>query len=548
MAHPVQNINHSAFRSMFEREKLSGNNFNDWFCQLKLDLRVKKKMYVIEQHLHAAPAADSIANVLAEWNAIYDAYNEKQAEMERFYLIQTFHACKQEEGKPVAAYVLQMKGYIDQLERGLHAMLIEYENGLTKKAETPQVMLIKGGKIQKSKKESLKAKGKDLHRPSLHHHLKVGIHYLENSLIWYRMVNQQSKVVARYNLCQDKKLKMYSLGSTSGIRASEEALNKKNQFHYTQDLDRALTELQKRLDLAETKKEGIQLNVNKLNNASKSLNNIIECQIVNNCKMRLGYNVVPPPHKGLFPPPKSNLSSTGLEELFNEPKTEKSKDKSNDVEPESVRKGSDAPIIKDWVLNDEEERVVRPVWNNSRRVNHKNFANKLTHPHPKRRFAPQAVLMRSGQVSLNVRQIVNSAKSVSIVINRAHSTVRSLFNQRTTFKNRNMNQKVNAVKRNLVNTVVGNEVYVVKASGYKDCSSKGVDNLKKKVKKLERKRRFITPEMNLFKIGTSRKRSLGEDDASKQGRNLKHRSIFEESDIYVQAMMDAYYELAARLD
>ncbi|GKE84172.1 hypothetical protein Tco_1557914, partial [Tanacetum coccineum] len=36
---------------------------------------------------------------------------EKQAGVERFDLIQTFHACNQEEGKPVAAYVLKMKGY-----------------------------------------------------------------------------------------------------------------------------------------------------------------------------------------------------------------------------------------------------------------------------------------------------------------------------------------------------------------------------------------------------------------------------------------------------
>ncbi|GJS00467.1 retrotransposon protein, putative, ty1-copia subclass [Tanacetum coccineum] len=42
----------------------------------------------------------------------------------------------------------------------LHSMLIEYEKGLPKKAETPQVMMIKGGKIQKSNKKSLKAKGK----------------------------------------------------------------------------------------------------------------------------------------------------------------------------------------------------------------------------------------------------------------------------------------------------------------------------------------------------------------------------------------------------
>ncbi|GKB09994.1 retrotransposon protein, putative, ty1-copia subclass [Tanacetum coccineum] len=41
---------------------------------------------------------------------------EKQAGVERFDLIQTFHACKQEEGKPITAYVLQMKGYVDQLE------------------------------------------------------------------------------------------------------------------------------------------------------------------------------------------------------------------------------------------------------------------------------------------------------------------------------------------------------------------------------------------------------------------------------------------------
>nr|GEW72856.1 hypothetical protein [Tanacetum cinerariifolium] len=46
-----------------------------------------------------------------------------------------------------------------------------------------------------------------------------------------------------------------------------------------------------------------------------------------------------------------------LEELFNEPKTKKSKDKSNEVELKSVRKDSDAPIIKDWVSNDEEEEV-----------------------------------------------------------------------------------------------------------------------------------------------------------------------------------------------
>nr|GEU79177.1 hypothetical protein [Tanacetum cinerariifolium] len=48
-------------------------------------------------------------------------------------------------------------------------------------------------------------------------------------------------------------------------------------------------------------------------------------------------------------------------------------------------------------------------------------------------------------------------------------------------------------------------------------------------------------------IGTSSRRSLGVDDVSKQGRNLKQRSIFKERDFYVQAVMDVDYELATRL-
>nr|GEV06649.1 retrotransposon protein, putative, Ty1-copia subclass [Tanacetum cinerariifolium] len=169
-------------------------------------------MFVTEQPIPPAPAADSVANVLAEWNGLYDAHNEvaclmlrsmtpelhrqfenyspyemlqelrsmfeKQPGLERFNPIQTFYACKQNEGKSVVAYVLQIKGYVDQLERlgyvlpqdltvglilngltkdfagfvrnynmhnmrktigELHAMLIEYEKGLFQKAKTPQV-------------------------------------------------------------------------------------------------------------------------------------------------------------------------------------------------------------------------------------------------------------------------------------------------------------------------------------------------------------------------------------------------------------------------
>ncbi|GKC08322.1 retrotransposon protein, putative, ty1-copia subclass [Tanacetum coccineum] len=167
MALPVQNINHSAFRSMFEKEKLSGNNFNDWFARLKLVLRVEKKMHVIEQPLPPAPERAE-PDICGSMDSSYDAL------LFCFYTKIVLGGG----GKPVADYVLKMKGYVEKLERlgyvlpqditvglilngltkdfvgfvrnynmhnmgktigEIHAMLIEYEKGLPKKAETPQV-------------------------------------------------------------------------------------------------------------------------------------------------------------------------------------------------------------------------------------------------------------------------------------------------------------------------------------------------------------------------------------------------------------------------
>ncbi|GJV88667.1 hypothetical protein Tco_1532605 [Tanacetum coccineum] len=78
----------------------------------------------------------------------------------------------------------------------------------------------------------------------------------------------------------------------------------------------------------------------------------------------------------------------------------------------------------------------------------------------------------------------------------------------------------------------------------KTAQAQEIANLKKRVKKLERKRKSRILRMNLFKIGTSRRRSLGEEDASKQGRNLKQRIIFVESNVDedLDAVMDEAIE------
>ncbi|GKB59108.1 ribonuclease H-like domain-containing protein, partial [Tanacetum coccineum] len=68
-------------------------------------------------------------------------------------------------------------------------------------------------------------------------------------------------------------------------------------------------------------KEDNQFKINNFENASKSLDQLIENQISNNNKKGLGYNVVPPPLIGLFAPPSIDLSNSGLEK-FKQPKFE----------------------------------------------------------------------------------------------------------------------------------------------------------------------------------------------------------------------------------
>nr|GEW54091.1 hypothetical protein [Tanacetum cinerariifolium] len=105
------------------------------------------------------------------------------------------------------------------------------------------------------------------------------------------------------------------------------------------------------------------LKLEKIKNSSKSLRELLDSQIADKCKVSLGYNVVPPPYTRNFLPPKPNLS--GLEEFENEPKisestvkkiiVETSEAKASVDKPKDVRKNFGPLIIKDWILDSEDE-------------------------------------------------------------------------------------------------------------------------------------------------------------------------------------------------
>ncbi|GKC07508.1 putative ribonuclease H-like domain-containing protein [Tanacetum coccineum] len=128
-------------------------------------------------------------------------------------------------------------------------------------------------------------------------------------------------------------------------------------------LEITIRELRKKLEIVQNKKDGIQLNEDKFEHASKSLNKLIECQIVDICKKGLGYenyNAVPPLYTGNFMPPTPDLYFTGLDEFVSKPVVENCKAMSSEEEHKVVRKYDDAPSIEECVLDDEEEDVSLP--------------------------------------------------------------------------------------------------------------------------------------------------------------------------------------------
>ncbi|GJU24376.1 putative ribonuclease H-like domain-containing protein, partial [Tanacetum coccineum] len=108
-------------------------------------------------------------------------------------------------------------------------------------------------------------------------------------------------------------------------------------------------------------------------------------------------------------------------------------------------------------------REVRPIWNNTQRINHQN------------KFVPTAVLTRSGRIPVSTaKQYVNTAtpknrvnvsKSKINTFPKSHSPIRRPFYKSTVLNTRVSKVKVNTVKVNGVNTAGQTTVCTVKGNG-----------------------------------------------------------------------------------
>nr|GEV30604.1 hypothetical protein [Tanacetum cinerariifolium] len=372
------------------------------------------------------------------------------------------------------------------------------------------------------------------------------------------------------------------LGYKAGLKSVEERLEffKKDEFIYLQDIkvlkveiqmkDITIGELRKKLEKAQKEKDGIQLTVDKHANASKGLNKLIECQIVDNYKKGLGYdnyNVVPPPYIGNFMLPKPDLSYTSLDEFAVKHVVE---NKSSKEETKAVKKNVDAPVIEEWVLDDEQDNVTQP--NIEKKIFRPNIVKKeFVKPRQQEKIARKTVKKVEHNEAVNEEMndgLVRAATIASSLeveqdsgnINKTQSketpnessfqgtdsggglkfqeTMRDTIAQTRSenvskFFNDSLLAGVNTPRsdedclklKELVELCTNLQNRVLDLENTKTIQALEINSLKRRVKKLEKKQRSRTHKLKrLYKVGlTTRVESSNDNedfgkDASKQGK------------------------------
>ncbi|GJV30724.1 putative ribonuclease H-like domain-containing protein [Tanacetum coccineum] len=177
-----------------------------------------------------------------------------------------------------------------------------------------------------------------------------------------------------------------------------------------------------------------------------------------------GYHVVPPPIIGNFLTPRVDISFAGLDEYAirkkiiesktTEPKDDTSKSKTSEtvddeddvsqVNTVSPVKTNETQTVKTQAKKNPEhklktvvntsQRVVKPVWDNAKRVNHQKFSNKLKYPQTRRTFIPKGVLTKTCLINLvrpNGKRAVHTVSTARpISTDRPISTARPVSTAR----------------------------------------------------------------------------------------------------------------------
>ncbi|GJY33127.1 hypothetical protein Tco_0417596 [Tanacetum coccineum] len=293
---------------------------------------------------------------------------------------------------------------------------------------------------------------------------------------------------------------------------SEEVVVLKREVEFKQY---EINTLKAEFEKLKKEKDNIDFKIEKFDKASKDLDQLLESQITDKSKKGFGYSAVPPPHPLIYNRPnKLDLSYSGLDE-FKGYGPENSKKESNivkesdnskensdkslvkelesqvksrfvkgcgsntservsEVEPKKVRENNDAPIIEDWVSDDEEQdesitkpekktitptaaKIEKPVRKSVRyaemyrsqrpRGNQRNWNGQKSN-----QLGLKPLSTAKPVYTAHPKPTVHCARPKTHFFKSAQSTVQRPFYKKPALTNRHFNHKVNTVRPRIVNT------------------------------------------------------------------------------------------------
>ncbi|GJS40300.1 hypothetical protein Tco_0565343 [Tanacetum coccineum] len=249
--------------------------------------------------------------------------------------------------------------------------------------------------------------------------------------------------------------------------SEEIALLKRSVGHKEYLMGLLRTELEK----VKEKRIGVfEFKIAKFEKSSKDLDQLLASQITDKSKKGFGYNVVPSPHPLILNRPTPlDLSYSGLQE-FKQPEVNEyglrdssvmsitGCDKESDNSKEniddslkqqqktdsclvksSLKRNNDAPIIEDWVSDDEDEvepipkvekKTVIPASTKKEFVKSETLVRRSVSCHIAHNICSKDVLMKTGLKTVNNAKPVNTVRSVNTARPLVHARSNSQLNDK----------------------------------------------------------------------------------------------------------------------
>ncbi|GKB66635.1 hypothetical protein Tco_0928047 [Tanacetum coccineum] len=145
----TSSANNSVFRGFFEKQKLTGPNFIDWYRQLRIVLSIEDKLIYLEQPLPPSPVAPEGQQVAPKIIAAHTAWIKGSKEIAGLMLMTMEPEIQRNlENLHANDMLKELKTLLGKTVNELHAMLKLREQTLTlPKNNAPAFHAIRAGKV-----------------------------------------------------------------------------------------------------------------------------------------------------------------------------------------------------------------------------------------------------------------------------------------------------------------------------------------------------------------------------------------------------------------